>query len=99
MNEYKLPDKDQCSRAATILKALSHQQRLFILCCLHQKECTVSDLEKYTNASQPLISQHLTRMRLEGIVESRRDGNYVYYRIADPHVSALVDTMEKLFGL
>jgi DNA-binding transcriptional ArsR family regulator len=95
----RLPDNDQCRKASAILKALAHPQRLFILCCLYQKEATVSDLEELTGASQPVISQHLTRMRLEGIVESRRDGNYVYYRIDDPHVSKLIATLEKVYGL
>ena len=95
----RLPDKKQCRKASVTLKALAHPQRLFILCCLHQKESTVSDLEELTGASQPVISQHLTRMRLENIVESRRDGNYVFYRIADQHVSGLIETLEKLYGL
>ena len=95
----KLPDSGQCRRASTTLKALAHPQRLFILCCLHQREATVSDLEELTGAAQPVISQHLTRMRLEGMVESRRDGNYVYYRIDDPSVSKLIAALEKVYEL
>ncbi len=95
----QLPDKKKCAQAASILKALAHRQRLFILCALHQGESTVSDLEKLCKASQPVISQHLTRMRLEGIVEARREGNYVYYSIADPRVSAVIETLENVFNL
>lgn len=95
----QLPDKKKCAQAASILKALAHRQRLFILCSLHQGESTVSDLEKLCKASQPVISQHLTRMRLEGIVEARREGNYVYYSIADPRVSAVIETLENVFNL
>jgi DNA-binding transcriptional ArsR family regulator len=95
----KLPDPSKCQRAASILKALAHRKRLFILCALHQEEATVSDLEGLCDASQPQISQHLTRMRLEGIVESRREGNFVIYRIADPRVSAIIETMEQVFEL
>ena len=95
----QLPNQKKCSQAASILKALAHRQRLFILCSLYQKESTVSDLEKLCKASQPVISQHLTRMRLEGIVDSRREGNFVYYRIADPRVATVIETLENIFNL
>jgi DNA-binding transcriptional ArsR family regulator len=92
-----LPDQARCKRISSLFKTLSHPQRLFILCCLCQDDLTVSDLEKACDASQPVISQHLTRMRLEGLVDSRRDGNYVYYRIANPQVPALIKSLEKIF--
>ena len=94
-----LPDHENCIRVATILKSMAHPQRLFILCRLHQKECTVSELEGLTEASQPQISQHLQRMRHEGLVDSRRDGNYVYYSVKDDHVKVLLDALEELYGL
>jgi ArsR family transcriptional regulator len=95
----KLPDQERCTRAAAILKSIAHPQRLFILCCLFQNEMTVSELEELAGASQPVISQHLTRMRLEGIVEPRRDGNHVYYQLANTQVQPLIKTMEKIFSL
>jgi DNA-binding transcriptional ArsR family regulator len=94
-----LPDLENCGRVATILKSMAHPHRLFILCRLHQKECTVSELEGLTDASQPMISQHLQRMRHEELVDSRREGNYVYYSIKDDHVKVLLDALEGLYGL
>jgi DNA-binding transcriptional ArsR family regulator len=94
-----MPDKERCSRAASILKSMAHPQRLFLLCALVQKESTVSELEELTDASQPVVSQHLTRMKLEGLIDSRREGNFVYYRVTDPHVSVLIEALEKLYGL
>lgn len=94
-----LPDLANCARVAKILKSMAHPQRLFILCRLHQKECTVSELEELTEASQPLISQHLQRMRHEGLVDSRREGNYAYYSVNDQHVKVLLDALENLYGL
>jgi len=94
-----LPDQDNCARAASILKSMSHPQRLYILCRLHKKECTVSELGEFTDASQPHISQHLQRMRHEGLVESRREGNFVYYSVSDRHVRVLIDALENLYGL
>jgi DNA-binding transcriptional ArsR family regulator len=92
-----LPDRARCKRIAALFKTLSHPQRLYMLCCLCREDLTVSDLEKACGASQPVISQHLARMRLEGIVESRRDGNHVFYRIADPQIPALIKSLEKIF--
>ena len=94
-----LPDLENCTRVATILKSMAHPHRLFILCRLHQKECTVSELEGLTDASQPVISQHLQRMRHEGLVDSRREGNFVYYSVNDEHVKVLINALEKLYGL
>jgi ArsR family transcriptional regulator, virulence genes transcriptional regulator len=90
--------KKRCARVAAILKTLAHPQRLFLLCCLAKGEATVSELRGASGASQSLISQHLTRMRREGIVQARRAGNFVHYRIVDPRLSALIKDMEKTFN-
>jgi len=89
--------KKRCARVAALLKNLSHPQRLFLLCRLARGETPVSELLKQCGASQSLISQHLTRMRREGLVQARRSGNFVHYRIADPKISALILYMEKAF--
>ena len=94
----KLPDHARCERIAALFKTLSHPQRLFMLCCLCESDMTVSDLEKACGASQPVISQHLTRMRLEGLVDSRRDGNFVYYRLSDDQIPLLIQSLERIFG-
>ena len=90
--------KKRCARVAALLKNLSHPQRLFLLCRLARGETPVSELLKQCGASQSLISQHLTRMRREGIVQARRDGNFIHYRIVDPRLSALILHMEKTFN-
>ena len=90
--------KKRCARVAPILKTLAHPQRLFLLCRLAKGESTVSELRGACGASQSLISQHLTRMRREGIVQARREGNFIHYRIVDPKLSALILHMEKTFN-
>jgi ArsR family transcriptional regulator, virulence genes transcriptional regulator len=95
----EFPDIENCVRVATILKSMAHPQRLFILCRLQQKECTVTELEELIESSQPQISQHLQRMRHEGLVDSRREGNFVYYSVRDDHVKVLLDALEDLYGL
>lgn len=92
-----VPDKDMCREVASVLKTLSHPERLYILCKLYKNELTVSELEKSCDSSQPLISQHLTRMRLEGLVESKREGNFVYYSIANPRIQLLLESLERVF--
>lgn len=93
-----LSEKRRCTRVAALFKTLSHPQRLFLLCCLCDGEATVHELQAVCGAPQPVISQHLTRMRLEGLVASRRDGNHVHYRIADPQIPDLIRSMEKIFN-
>lgn len=90
--------KKRCARVAAILKTLSHPQRLFILCSLIQGEATVSELRRECAASQSVISQHLTRMRREGLVQARRSGNFIHYRVADPKLSDLIKNMERIFN-
>jgi len=91
-----LHDKTRCARLAALFKTLSHPQRLRIFCCLCDKESTAGELRSACGASQSILSQHLTRMRLEGIVKSRRNGIHMHYRIADSKLPALVKNMEKI---
>jgi DNA-binding transcriptional ArsR family regulator len=80
-----------------MLKALAHPQRLQILCLLADTELSVSEIESRCKASQSAVSQFLGRMKSEGWVTSRKDGNYVYYRILDPKVKKLIQAMHKIF--
>lgn len=70
-------------KAAEFLKALAHENRLLILCLLAEQERSVTELEELLALSQPTVSQQLGRLRLDGLVETRRDGRTVYYSLAD----------------
>ncbi|MER5172158.1 metalloregulator ArsR/SmtB family transcription factor [Thioclava sp. GXIMD2076] len=83
--------------AACLLKALSHEGRLMILCHLTAGERSVSDLEVLLNARQAAVSQQLARLRQDGLVSTRRDGKTVYYSIRDERVKRLLTTMYELF--
>jgi ArsR family transcriptional regulator len=89
-------DKNRCARAAAIFKTLSHPQRLQIFCCLSERARTVSDLQEECAIHQAVISQHLSRMRLEGLVLPERNGSFVSYRIADPRLIKLIETMQRI---
>ncbi len=64
----------KADQAAKLLKSLDNPHRLVILCKLHTEECSVGSLEKTTQLKQSALSQHLARLRKEGIVKTRREG-------------------------
>jgi DNA-binding transcriptional ArsR family regulator len=70
-------------KASEFLKALAHENRLLILCILAERERSVTELEQLLSLSQPTVSQQLARLRLDGLVDTRRDGRVVYYSLAD----------------
>ena len=93
----KIPyDKKRCARSAAIFKTLSHPQRLQLFCCLCERERTVSELREECAIPQAVISQHLARMRLEGLVLPQRNGSFVSYRVADPRLLQLIETMQHI---
>ncbi len=87
----------QSESVSALLKQLSHPQRLLILCSLIESERSVGEIENACGASQSAVSQFLKAMRLEGIVESRRDGKQVYYKIADDRVHKLIASLYGIF--
>jgi ArsR family transcriptional regulator len=87
--------KRSCEEVAQILKALSHPQRLLILGHLLEGEKTVSELEKVCDISQSQMSQFLGRMKLEGLVDSRKEGRFQYYFVSDDRLKHLMFTIQQ----
>lgn len=87
----------QASLAAGFLKALAHEGRLMILCHLTSGEKSVTELETLLATRQAAVSQQLARLRLEGLVNSRREGKAIYYSIGDERVRRAVELMYELF--
>lgn len=79
------------------LKLLSNPTRLLVLCNLATGERCVSDLEKVVDISQSALSQHLAKMREEGIVEAKKEGQQVYYSIADRNVTEILQVLYGIF--
>jgi DNA-binding transcriptional ArsR family regulator len=73
-------------RYATVGRALSDPKRLCVLESLAEGELSVRDLATRVSCQVPNMSQHLAVLRSAGLVDSRRDGNTVFYRLADPRV-------------
>lgn len=88
---------EQARKASDLLKALSHEVRLVILCLLSEGEKSVSELEEILTMPQAAVSQQLARLRLEGLVQSRRDGRMIYYRLMNDEVSSIISSLHDLF--
>lgn len=87
----------QARKASELLKALSHETRLMILCILAEGEKSVSELEEILSMPQAAVSQQLARLRLDGLVDTRRDGRLIYYSIVSGEVTSVVGTLYELF--
>lgn len=83
--------------AAGFLKALGHDGRLTILCHLCAGPRTVTELESLLMSRQAIVSQQLARLRLEGLVSARREGQIIYYSILDPKVEKMVRLLAALW--
>jgi DNA-binding transcriptional ArsR family regulator len=86
------------TEAAAFLKALSHEGRLMILCHLAAGERSVTELEALLGSRQAAVSQQLARLRLEGLVSTRREGKTIYYSIHDPKVLRTIRLMQDIYA-
>lgn len=83
--------------ASDFLKALSNESRLIVLCLLAEKERSVSDLERILSLRQPTVSQQLARLRDDNMVKTRREGNTIYYSLANDDVRKVIALIYTLF--
>lgn len=84
-------------KAADLLRGLSHPQRLLVLCALGDEEKSVAQLRQELDIEQVPMSQQLMRLRADRLVDSRREGTTVYYRIARPEVLTVVAALQEAF--
>jgi len=86
------------THVADILRALANERRLMILCKLVEwGEATVGSLVDVVGLSQSALSQHLAKMREDGIVTYRRESQTLWYRIADPRTETLLGHLQQLY--
>ncbi len=85
------------NEAAELMRSLSHPQRLLVLCALVAGEKSVARLRAELDIAQVPMSQQLMRLRADGLVEARREGTTVYYRIARPEVLTVVEALHAAF--
>lgn len=97
-SDTDLDDLQTATEVANILRALANERRLMIVCKLVEwGEANVTTLAQAVGLSQSALSQHLAKMRDEGIVTFRRESQTVWYRIADPRIEQLFVTLHGLF--
>jgi DNA-binding transcriptional ArsR family regulator len=90
--------EDKAAEAAKLLKQLANEHRLLVLCRLvAEREMTVGDIAEAIGLSQSALSQHLAKMRDDGLVATRRDGQTIYYRLADKNVGRVLTLLKNIF--
>lgn len=90
IDDFDMPDPAAVRRAAEALRMLGDPTRVNILWALMQGETSVACLAELAGTSPTAVSQHLSKLRLAGLVTNRREGAFVIYSLADEHVSALL---------
>lgn len=86
-----------CKIVSELLNSLSHPQRLMIMGHLTVGEKTVSELHNLCKLSQSHLSQSLSRMKSDGLIQSERRGKFQYYSIADHRMVKLIGVIQNLF--
>ena len=88
-------EQERIERAAEVLKTVAHPVRLRIVELLEAGEKSVTELRQLLGLTQPLTSQHLTQMRVRGVLGTRREGAQVYYSIANPDVVKVIHCIRR----
>ncbi len=89
--------QQNAQRASALLKALSNEHRLMILCKLAIGEWSVGELEEVVGLSQSALSQHLARLRRDGLVKTRREAQTIYYSMAGEEATRVIETIYEVF--
>ena len=89
--------REHASSAAQLMKALAHESRLMVLCTLSEGELSVKELNEVVPLSQSALSQHLAVLRRDGLVETRRESQTIYYRLADGPAHQIIDVLHDIY--
>jgi ArsR family transcriptional regulator len=89
--------RKHAGEAAAMMAALSHEARLRVLCDLVGGERMAGELVQRSGLSQSALSQHLAKLREEGLVATRREGQAIYYRIADPDAARILGVLHDIY--
>ena len=85
--------RSRAREAAKLVRALSNEDRLLLLCQLTRGEQSVSELETQLGIAQPTLSQQLGVLRTEGMVATRREGKRIFYSVSNPNILAVLSTL------
>ena len=96
--ELDLPTmRDAANNACALMRVMSNPDRLMLLCQLAQGERRVGELEKLLDIQQPTLSQQLAVLREEALVETRREGKQIYYRVTSQTALAVIHILYQQF--
>ena len=85
------------AQAVVLLKAMANERRLQILCILHNQELSVGELCSKLELSQSALSQHLAWLRRDGLVETRKQAQTVYYTLSSKEVKAMIELLHVMY--
>jgi DNA-binding transcriptional ArsR family regulator len=85
------------SEASRLLKAMANERRLLILCYLAEAEHSVGQLVERVGLSQSALSQHLAKLRSDGLVETRRDAQNIFYSLSGQNVTRVLQVLHELY--
>jgi DNA-binding transcriptional ArsR family regulator len=83
--------------AAQLLKALANEKRLMILCLLADGEHSVGELNGKVDVGQSALSQHLAMLREDGLVQTRREAQSIFYSLADGPARRIIRTLHAIY--
>lgn len=89
--------EQKAEQASALLKAMSNQSRLLILCQLNEGEKSVGELERIVGLSQSALSQHLARLRRDKLVQTRREAQTIYYSLNGDDALRVIETLYGLY--
>lgn len=89
--------ESSAAEAGLLLGMMANERRLVILCRLYERECSVGELADAVGLKMPALSQHLAKLKAAGLVEARRDGQTIHYRIAQPVVRRLISFLHDVY--
>ncbi|WP_022665392.1 ArsR/SmtB family transcription factor [Desulfospira joergensenii] len=89
--------EQNAEKASQLLKSMSHPSRLMVLCHLMRGECPVSVLNQAIPLSQSALSQHLAGLRRAGLVETRREGQVIHYRLKSRAASGILEALYRIY--
>jgi DNA-binding transcriptional ArsR family regulator len=89
--------EESAGRAAALLRLLSNEKRLMILCQLADGEMSVGEIQAGVGLSQSALSQHLALLRAEKVVATRRESQTIFYRVSDHAAMRVIETLAELF--
>lgn len=96
--EFDLDEmRNAADQASALMKTLGHRGRLMVLCQLATGEKSVSELSDLLDIPQSPLSQHLSRMRAEGLVDTRREAQTIYYSLKSDEAGKVIECLYNLY--